>query len=402
MRANTLFYNASLQGIMNTVGNAARKPWWFAAKFAIPPMVLGALVPVFNTWVHAMLDDDDDKVSDDPYADLPEYTRRMNMCLYIGHGKFLMIPLSIEHRAFFGLGDIMAGQTYDEKLKNVDKPLAVDAVSQLTAFSPVDYNSREMGIEGVTGWGVGIIVPAYISPLVNAYFNKSWTGSQIQKENAFGGSNLPEYQKAKDYTNKTLVGASRMWHELWGGNDAIRAGREQDSKVMEWIGEVSPAKMEYVVEQYFGEPGKLGTGVSDMFSMMFGKKEADLRKIPVVKAFATLPNENTQFRRANTKYWKYRDEFKKVEQDDRQYRSRIDDDPVLKLEYENKFKKSKRYKQWRIYHPGKGGEGFKYKKNIEDLQKRINAEDDLVQKRGLQHERNILVQQLVDTLDNIE
>lgn len=402
MRANTLFYNASLQGIVNSVGNAVRKPWWFAAKFAIPPMVMGALIPVFNAWVHAMLDDDDDKVSDDPYADLPEYTRRMNMCLYIGHGKFLMIPLSIEHRAFFGLGDIMAGQTYDEKLKNVDKPLAVDAVSQLTAFSPVDYNSREMGIEGVTGWGVGIIVPAYISPLVNAYFNKSWTGSQIQKENAFGGSNLPEYQKAKDYTNKTLVGASRMWHELWGGNDAIRAGREQDSKVMEWIGEVSPAKMEYVVEQYFGEPGKLGTGVSDMFSMMFGDKEADLRKIPVVKAFATLPNENTQFRRANTKYWKYRDEFEKVEQDDRQYRSRIDDDPVLKLEYENKFKKSKRYKQWRIYHPGKGGEGFKYKKNIEDLQKRINAEDDPVQKRGLQHERNILVQQLVDTLDNIE
>jgi hypothetical protein len=402
MRANTLFYNASLQGIVNSVGNAVRKPWWFAAKFAIPPMVMGALIPVFNAWVHAMLDDDDDKVSKDPYADLPEYTRRMNMCIYIGHGKFVMIPLSIEHRAFFGLGDIMAGQTYDERLKSVDYPFAVDAVRQLTAFSPVDYNSKETGVEGVTGWGVGIITPAPISPLVNAYFNKSWTGSQIQKENAYGGSNLPEYQKAKDYTNKTLVGASRMWHEMWGGDEAVRAGRNQDNKVIEWFGEVSPAKMEYVVEQYFGEPGKLGTGVSDMFSMMFGDKEADLRKIPIVKAFMTLPNDNTQFRRANTKYWRYRDEFKEVEQDDRQYRARIETNPDLKLEYENKFKKTRRYKQWKLYNPGKGGEGFKYKKTIEDLQKRINAEDDPVQKKGLTQEKNAYVQELVELLDGVE
>ena len=402
MRANTLFYNASLQGIVNSVGNAVRKPWWFAAKFAIPPMVMGALIPVFNAWVHAMLDDDDDKVSKDPYADLPEYTRRMNMCLYIGHGKFLMIPLSIEHRAFFGLGDIMAGQTYDERLKSVDYPFAVDAVRQMTAFSPVDYNSKETGVEGVTGWGVGIITPAPISPLVNAYFNKSWTGSQIQRENAYGGSNLPEYQKAKDYTNKTLIGASRMWHELWGGDEAVRAGRNDDNKYKEWIGEISPAKMEYVVEQYFGEPGKLGTGVSDMYSMIFGDKDADLRKIPIVKAFMTLPNDNTQFRRANTKYWRYRDEFKEVEQDDRQYRARIETNPDLKLEYENKFKKTKRYKQWKLYDPGKGGEGFKYKKTIEDLQKRINAEDDPVQKKGLTQEKNAYVQELVELLDGVE
>lgn len=402
MRANTLFYNASLQGIVNSVGNAMRKPWWFAAKFAIPPMVLGALIPVFNAWVHAMLDDDDDKVSNDPYADLPEYTRRMNMCLYIGHGKFLMIPLSIEHRAFFGLGDIMAGQTYNEKLKSVDHPFAVDAVRQLTAFSPVDYNSKETGIEGVTGWGVGMVVPAYVSPLVNAYFNKSWTGSQIQRENNYGGSNLPEYQKAKDYTNRRLVDASRLWHELWGGDEAVRAGRNQNSTVMEWIGEVSPAKMEYVVEQYFGEPGKIGSGVSDLFSMMFGDKEADLRKIPVVKAFMTLPNDNTQFRRVNTKYWKYRDEFKKTEQDDRQYRARIETNPDLKLEYETKFKKTRRYKQWKLYNPGKGGDDFKYKKTIEDLQKRINAEDDPVQKKGLTRERNAYVQELVELLEGVE
>jgi hypothetical protein len=91
-----------------------------------------------------------------------------------------------------------------------------------------------------------------------------------------------------------------------------------------------------------------------------------------------------------------------VEQDDRQYRARIETNPDLKLEYENKFKKTKRYKQWKLYDPGKGGEGFKYKKTIEDLQKRINAEDDPVQKKGLTQEKNAYVQELVELLDGVE
>lgn len=428
MRVNTLFYNAGLQGVMNSLTNAKKKPWWFAAKFAIPTMTLGMVMALANYGLALLLDDDDDrkKYGTDPYADLPEYTRRQNVCIYLGHGKFAMIPLSIEHRALYGIGDILAGEGVvdgltdykGENLKSVDRSLGLDILKQLTAFSPVDYNSKETGIEGVTGWGVGIVMPAYVAPFVNAYFNTSWTGTPIQKESKYDNGTTPEYLLAKDYTNDVMVSGSKLWHELWGGNEVQRAGRAEGNKfskavgsvigdkAVEYIGEISPAKMEYIVEQYSGETVKGAGGVKNLFEMIFGDKPTDLRKVPIAKAFVTTPNDNTMYRRTNTKYWKYVDEFRKVEQENRDYRKKVDsekgDTKDLYEKYFNRFKESKRYRQWRIYHPKKGQEGRNYKKEIDEWTDKIKNENDPIQKSGYTMDRNLVIQELVEQLEGTE
>ena len=120
----------------------------------------------------------------------------------------------------------------------------------------------------------------------------------------------------------------------------------------------------------------------------------------------TTPNDNTLYRRTNTKYWKYVDEFRKVEQENRDYRKKVDsekgDTKDLYEKYFNRFKESKRYRQWRIYHPAKGQEGRNYKKEIDECTDKIKNEDDPIQKSGYTMDRNLVIQELVEQLEGTE
>ena len=412
LRDTSLFYNATVQGISNSMGNAQLATTRFMTRFAIPPFVFGALVPLLNQWIHNTFDPDDGSVSDNPYADLPEWDRRSNFCIYLGNNNFFKIPLSLEHKAFYGIGDIAAGATYDERLKSVDKPFFVDVADCLSTFSPVDYTDTEIGMKGATGRVAGLLVPAAAKPLVQAANNTSWTGKKIQKESKFNDENTPEYLKAYEgKTSKLMVDAFDVWHQIWGGNDVERAGKRENwatsifgNSFTENVGELSPAKTQYWLEQQFGETGKmalsLGSGLYDAGKAavtggdIFDEPDWNIKMVPGVKAFFTQGNEQQQFYRARTKYFHYQDQLKDTEYASREYKKQSATDPMKAVE-QQAFEKERRYKQYQVYKTT-------FKKDLDKLYKQIKEEKDPKKRKALKEQQNILMKNCVDALDKIE
>ncbi len=96
-RSGYVFWNAAIQGTTNFGRQMKRHPakafTGMAAMF-----LLGAIVAYFGGD-----DDEDDK---NAYYNLPEYVRRSNILFRAGD-SWISIPLPIEYRAFYGMGELM-------------------------------------------------------------------------------------------------------------------------------------------------------------------------------------------------------------------------------------------------------------------------------------------------------
>lgn len=391
LRTNTLFYNATVQSIMNAFTNAKKRPGRFISRLALPPILANIGLTFFNQWLHYALDEDDKEVSDNPYADLPEYTRRNNICLYLGHGNWLYLPLSIEHRSFYGLGDIAMGLTYDKRMRSTDRGLAADILSQLSSFSPVDYADSEIGMKGVAGYAAGMVVPAYAKPVVNAYFNTRWTGVPIQREGEWNKYD-PEYKKAFGSTSPLLIDASKTWHEWWGGNEIERAGVAENSKIKEWVGEVSPGKTQYAVEQMGGEPLKIIMGA---MSILDSDNELNTRNIPVLKAFIGQSDQQSRFYQTKARFYNYLDEFAEVEKTESKLKKEEETDPLMWIEHNIRFEEEPRVKRYRLYNES-------YKPVLDDINAQMKKAAKPEQKKALQALYNSFLEQTVNALEDFE
>ena len=282
---------------------------------------------MINKALAAAFGDDDD----DPYANLPEWTRRKNLCFYVGNGNFLTIPVGQELAAFLTLGDIVAGNTYAPDLKPVDRGLGDEMVDVMNTFSPVDVNTKitqggllEDPISEVVGRTFSVL-----APLVAVEQNLSWTGRPIYREDKFKNDPYtPEYQMVYSGANPVLVNGLKLLHELGGGDDITRGKLE-----------VNPGIVQYLWEQYTGGPGKvfsntisIGKDVKDIFS---GKEsEFNIRKVEGLKAFFQQGDDRTQYYRANAKYRKYKEDAAKLNDAVKGYAAGAAENPeyLLKLD----------------------------------------------------------------------
>lgn len=149
----------------------------------------GVLVPMINNAIIEMLigDGDDDMTDEermewrkkmDAYDNLPEWVRRNNFCIWIGGERFITIPLPIELRAFYGMGE-MWYQAGKGNMNGIDgkvntKKVSVDMVNQLTELLPINPL-------GGNGDALSVIVPDAGKPLYQAFTNRDFLGSQYIK-----------------------------------------------------------------------------------------------------------------------------------------------------------------------------------------------------------------------------
>lgn len=330
-----IFFNATVQAIATTFKNfqnadgSLNKGYiakW-AARYAAPPFLFGLALPYINMALAAALGGDDD----DPYANLPEWTRRKNLCIYIGGGNFLTIPVGQELAAFLALGDVVAGNTYAPNLKPVDKSWDDEIVGVMNTFSPVDVNTKithgglmEDPVDEVAGRTFSVL-----APLVAVGQNLSWTGRPIYREDRFqNDQHTPEYQMVYQNVNPVLVEASRLLHELGGGDDVTRGKLE-----------VNPAIIQYLWEQYTGGPGKVFSNTisigKDAKDILTGNEsDFNIRKVEGLKAFVQQGDDRTQYYRTQAKYFKYKADAEKLHHDVEGYEKAAKENPeyLLKLE----------------------------------------------------------------------
>lgn len=146
-RSGYVFWNAAIQGTANFGRQMKRHPakafTGIAAMF-----LLGAIV----AYLGGDDDDDDDK---NAYYNLPEYVRRSNILFRAGN-SWVSIPLPVEYRAVYGMGELMIS-VLNGKEHLTGEEIAEAITGQATQILPIDF------LEG--GGGLNAFVPSAYKPL---------------------------------------------------------------------------------------------------------------------------------------------------------------------------------------------------------------------------------------------
>ena len=291
-----LFFNAGVQSLNLFSKNYRDHKSKMAAYTVGIPIALGILLPIVNQILAEAAGDGDD----DPYANLPEWTRRNNFCFYIGNGRFLKIPLPIELRAFFGIGDIAAGYLVNENLKS-EMNIALDMGSQLSQILPVDFLGEGQNM-------FYTFAPDAAKPVLQVMTNTDWTGRPIYKDSEWNKYE-PEYTKAFKNEFEPFVNISKWINEVSGGSDHVKGSF--DGK---WN---NPAIWHAIIQGYGGGAvmdivrlGTLGNKVSN-----FDFENISAKEIPIVKAILETPSEKTQYYRMLNKFYNYQEKNDKFKND---------------------------------------------------------------------------------------
>lgn len=387
-----IFFNATVQAIATTFKNfqhedgSLNKSYiakW-TAKYAIPPFLFGLALPMINKALASAFGGDDD----DPYANLPEWTRRKNLCFYIGNNNFITIPIGQELSAFLSLGDMAAGMTYYPELKPLDKSFDDEIVGIMNTFSPVDVDTKitkggmmENPISEVAGRTFSVL-----APLVAVENNLSWTGRPIYREDRFQNDQYtPEYQMVYSGTNPVLVNASKLLHELGGGDDVTRGKLE-----------VNPAIVQYLWEQYTGGPGKvfsntisIGKDAKDLLSG--SETEFNIRKVEGLKAFVQQGDDRTAYYRTQAKYRKYSEDAEKLYHDVKGYENGASENPMYLLKLEE-ITKGDEFVRMQIIREAD--------KQLSEINKAANKAEGR-ERKELRQLYNQSVKEVVDLLDSV-
>ena len=379
-----LFFNAAVQSLANFSRLSKKNPRAFYTTLG-GFTTAGFLVPVLNGIAISMLGGDDD----DYYGNLPEWVRRNNLCLYAGNGKFITIPLPIELRAFYGLGEMAYQTTISEDTNGGDK-IAYQAINQITELLPINPL-------GNNGDLVTTLMPDVISPFWQIYENKDFTGKPIYRQNAFNET-MPEWTKAYNSTSDWLVKLSEWANELAGGD------KYKQADVMEPIMNWNPAKVEHLFESYFGGMAKtfnqaaktLAGGVE---SVLQGEKSDDLQwyNTPVLNRFINdASDDRSAFSNVNERYYRLYDLYEEVGKELRGYgreAARGDLDYLDKL---NRLYQSDDYKKYLIFKGNK-----RIIDRIRDMEKRL-PEESTKEKEDLQKRVAEMKRSLLEQIDGIK
>ena len=308
-RGSYMFFNAGMQGLRTLQKNMTKHPIKTTISTIGIPMVLGGyLIPLLN---QVLAGDDGEK-----YASLPEWDRRNNFCFYLGKDKWLKIPLAIELRAFYGLGDV-ARSVEDKRLQSVNG-VTRDAIAQLTQILPVDF----MG-EGMSP--VNAAVPDVAKPMWQVANNEDWTGKPIYKDYDYMKYD-PEYLKVYAGEFEPFVNLSKFINKASGGT-AVTKG--------DWDGKWNnPAIWNNIVQGYFGGAGSDATRTAKIIKrLVTGDWDGfSTREVPMVRAMYSTPTEKTVYYRGLSKYAKYKELSDKYDHDMRVWKKN-QDNPEISMKY---------------------------------------------------------------------
>ena len=379
-----LFFNAAVQSLTNFARLAKKNRKGFLTALG-GFTAAGFLVPWLNTLAISMLDGDDD----DYYGNLPDWVRRNNLCLYAGNGKFITIPLPIELRAFYGLGE-MAYQATVRQDYDKDQ-IAYQAVNQITELLPINPL-------GNNGDLVTTMMPDVLSPFWQIYENKDFTGKPIYRENAFNKT-MPEWTKAYNSTSDWLVDLSRWTNELAGGDDYKQAG------VLESLMNWNPAKVEHLFESYFGGMAKTinqaaKTLTGGVESVIDGEKSDDLQwySTPVLNRFINdASDDRSAYSKLNQRYYKLYDLYDEVQKLNRGYANEVARGNMDYLDKLVRLQQSRDFKVYQLFRRSKRAID-----RIRDIEKHLPEEGSEQRRKELQEETNRLKRQLLERVDELE
>ena len=360
-RSGYVFWNAAIQGTTNFGRQLKRHPakafTGMAAMF-----LLGAIV--------AYLGGDDDEDDKNAYYNLPEYVRRSNILFRAGD-SWISIPLPIEYRAMYGMGELMTS-VLSGKEHLTGGEIAEAIAGQATQILPIDF------LEG--GGGLNAFVPSAAKPLWEAYVaEKSWTGMPLYKDTPYN-KDMPEWTKAYKSTNKYIVGLASAMNEATGGDPYTKGGID-----------FNPAKVEYMLNGYFG--GVFGTidKLTKTAETIVGEREYDPRSILLVNRLVKAGDERTEYRAVNNEYFRLKEEHDRLKTRLKHYEEDTDNgifDYAEKIDF---LYNSPEYERYEIFED--------YRKDIDDLYDELKEAVDDEERKDIEAELNELKKEMISEME---
>lgn len=304
LRHCSMFFNAGIQSTNLLVKNLKNHPVGTSINMLAIPFVLGALAALGNNVLIASEDEKDRKGVKDPYGELPDYVRRNNLCIYKGKGEFVTIPLAIELRAFYGLGDLAAGLTFSPNVSGQKNPY-FDAVGCMSQLVPVmDYLGNSSAGKEPLNETIKAIAPSALSPFVEWEMNTDWKGAPIERRGDWN-EDVPAWQRAYKGTPDGYMALNKFvnaqTNEVAKGNEDMLGNSFLDLVT-------NPSMLNHYI-------GGLGGGAATFTERAIGvlKHGKDTAKdIPFVRSLLYTPSEQSSLQRTKSKWYNYKDEMEKM------------------------------------------------------------------------------------------
>lgn len=333
--ATHLFYNAGVQGLENFANlreKSRRTKFGNLRKFDVrvaETLALGAIIPLLNNIISSAVGGDDDE-----YADLPDWVRRNNLVLG-GGGFYLTIPLPIELRALYGIGDIAYMATTGRMKNYTPYQLGWEVVGQVADIMPLNPVEGVVTDKGSNIWeNIGLaLLPDQLAPMTESLINKDFTGKPIYKDNSFN-KNDPAYTKAYAGASKFLVGSAELLNDITGGDEYAPGAIN-----------INPAKVEHLYEGYLGGLATFINETAKSFRMIRDEDARQLRNFPIVNVLFQKNDERTASSYVNDMYWHYKQEADMTEKRARGYRSEGNIEKAARIASSDAYQRARFFKE---------------------------------------------------------
>lgn len=305
LRHCSMFFNASIQSTNLLVKNLKNHPVGTSINMLAIPFALGALAALGNNVLIASEDEKDRKGVKDPYGELPDYVRRNNLCIYKGKGEFVTIPLAIELRAFYGLGDLAAGLTFSPNVSGQKNPY-FDAMGCMSQLVPVmDYLGNSSAGKEPLNETIKAIAPSALSPFVEWELNTDWKGAPIERRGDWN-ENSPAWQRAYKGTPDGYMAVNKWVNAQT--NDVAKGNEDMlGNSFLDMV--TNPSMLNHYI-------GGIGGGAATFTERLIGVvkhgSDTETKDIPFLRSLLYTPNEQSSLQRTKNKWYNYKDEMEKT------------------------------------------------------------------------------------------
>lgn len=305
LRHCSMFFNAGIQSTNLLVKNLKNHPVGTSINMLAIPFALGALAALGNNVLIASEDEKDRKGVKDPYGELPDYVRRNNLCIYKGGGQFVTIPLAIELRAFYGLGDLAAGLTFSPNVSGQKNP-ALDAVGCMSQLVPVmDYLGNSSAGKEPLNETIKAISPSALSPFVEWELNTDWKGAPIERRGDWN-ENSPAWQRAYKGVPDGYMAVNKWVNAQT--NDVAKGNEDMlGNSFLDMV--TNPSMLNHYI-------GGIGGGAATFTERAIGVikhgSDTETKDIPFLRSLLYTPSEQSSLQRTKSKWYNYKDEMEKT------------------------------------------------------------------------------------------
>ena len=262
--ATKFFFNASVQGVQNIAAMAKANKLKFGSVVG-GVVATGFFMPILTQLVLEVLGADDDEA----YWNIPEYERQNNLCIVVGGGKYVKIPLPIGFREMYAIGDMVAAMAMDKRFTRDVAQVGMDIANKVSSVV-LPINPLEGSVNGLSLWyNIGnTIMPSAGQFILQNMNNVDWKGAPLQKEYTYN-ENDPSWMKAFESNPDWMKGLSKWCNE--------HINLDGDYKGLNW----SPEKLDNTLSNLGGGIYSLIKKSGNTISMIWNEEKRNLINVPL-------------------------------------------------------------------------------------------------------------------------